>query len=211
MKKLVILIVAFAFASTAMGGQFPDVPTAHWAHGAVEVLANAGIFDGADGKLYLIEGKYQGKRLLNRYQIATIVAKILKKTDAITDAPEKSVYFTDVPDTYMGHNAIMSAVNAGILNGHEGKFHGNKLVNRFQMATVLAKILAKKGIKIDSPESPVQFTDLAPSHWAYGAAQSVMEAGILQGYEDKFHGKRLINRYQTAVIIAKLLAKLENP
>jgi len=64
--------------STAMGGQFPDVKTTHWAYGAVEVLVHAGVFDGTDGQLYCTDGKFHGKRLINRYQMAVIISRLLE-------------------------------------------------------------------------------------------------------------------------------------
>lgn len=208
MKKLVLLIVAFAFASTAIGGQFSDVPKTHWAYGAVEVLVDAGIFDDADGQFENTDGKFHGKRLLNRYHMAIITAKIIKQIDPATGAPGKSIHFTDVPKTHQAYGAIQSAVNSGILQGYDGKFHGKRLLNRYQIATILVKLLAKAGITTDTIESMIHFTDVPKGFWAYDAVQYVVEAGMLQGYDGKFHGKRLLNRYQMAVIIAKLLAKM---
>jgi len=209
MKKIIFIVVVFAFVSTAMGGQFPDVKTTHWAYRGVEALVEAGMFDGADGQLYCTEGRFNGTRLVNRYQIAIVVSKILKKTDPITSGPKKSVNFTDVPETHKARIAVRHVVNAGILECYDGKFNGKRLLNRFQMATILAKVLARNGIKTDSPESPIQFTDLMQSHWAYDAVQSVVKAKILISYDGKFQGKRLFNRYQMAVIIAKLLEVLD--
>lgn len=52
------------------------------------------------------------------------------------------------------------------------------------------------------------FSDVPRTHWAYDAIQKAVSAGILQGYDGKFHGKRLLNRYQMAVITAKLLDQM---
>ncbi len=49
------------------------------------------------------------------------------------------------------------------------------------------------------------FSDVPRSHWAYGALTRAVDAGVLEGYDGKFHGEKLINRYQMAVIIKRLL------
>ena len=72
MKKLVLMMVVFAFASTAFAGQFSDVPRTHWAYDSIQAAVDAGILQGYDGK-------FHGKRLLNRYQMAVITAKMLDK------------------------------------------------------------------------------------------------------------------------------------
>jgi len=55
------------------------------------------------------------------------------------------------------------------------------------------------------------FADVPKTHWAYDAIQKAVDAGILQGYDGKFHGQRLLNRYQMAVIVAKLLDAVKTP
>ena len=49
------------------------------------------------------------------------------------------------------------------------------------------------------------FSDVPRHHWAYGAIQRAVDAGVLEGYDGRFHGEKLINRYQMAVIIKRLL------
>ena len=72
MRKLVLMMVVFAFATTAFAGQFTDVPRTHWAYDAIQSAVDAGVLQGYDGK-------FHGKRLLNRYQMAVITAKLLNK------------------------------------------------------------------------------------------------------------------------------------
>jgi hypothetical protein len=55
------------------------------------------------------------------------------------------------------------------------------------------------------------FADVPKTHWAYDAINKAVDAGILQGYDGKFHGQRLLNRYQMAVIVAKLLEAVKTP
>lgn len=55
------------------------------------------------------------------------------------------------------------------------------------------------------------FSDVPKTHWGFPAIQQAVDAGILQGYDGKFHGQRLLNRYQMAVIVAKLLDAVKTP
>jgi len=72
MKKFAVLFLAMAFTATAFGATFGDVPRTHWAYDAIQKAVDAGILQGYDGK-------FHGQRLLNRYQMAVIVAKMLEK------------------------------------------------------------------------------------------------------------------------------------
>ena len=49
------------------------------------------------------------------------------------------------------------------------------------------------------------FSDVPRTHWAYKAIQRAVDAGVLEGYDGKFHGQKLINRYQMAVIVKRML------
>jgi hypothetical protein len=80
MKKLVLMMVMFAFATTAFAAPFTDVPRTHWAYDAIQSAVDAGILQGYDGQ-------FHGKRLLNRYQMAVITAKLLAKTGSAAGAP----------------------------------------------------------------------------------------------------------------------------
>ena len=52
------------------------------------------------------------------------------------------------------------------------------------------------------------FTDVPRGHWAYEAVQKAAEAGILQGWNNRFHGSKVVNRYQMAVVVARMLDRV---
>jgi len=79
MKKSIIalcMIAVFCFASVAAAAASPfsDVPANHWAYGAVNKLAKAGIIDG-------FGTSFQGDKTLTRYEMAQIVANAMTKED----------------------------------------------------------------------------------------------------------------------------------
>ena len=56
------------------------------------------------------------------------------------------------------------------------------------------------------------FSDVPAGHWAYGAVATLAQEGIIEGYGDgTYRGDRLITRYEMAQMIAKALAKTDNP
>jgi len=52
------------------------------------------------------------------------------------------------------------------------------------------------------------FSDVPKGHWAYEAVQKAAEAGILQGWNGRFHGNKVVNRYQMAVVVARMLDRV---
>ncbi|MBI2265599.1 MAG: S-layer homology domain-containing protein, partial [Armatimonadetes bacterium] len=54
------------------------------------------------------------------------------------------------------------------------------------------------------------FADLPPSHWALDAVNQLSAKGLLEGYPDgTFKGDRAASRYEVAMAVARVLAKVE--
>ncbi len=53
------------------------------------------------------------------------------------------------------------------------------------------------------------FKDVPKGHWAYKAVEQAVEAGILQGYDGKFHGGKTLTRYQMAIVVSRMLNRIE--
>lgn len=49
--------------------------------------------------------------------------------------------YADVPAQHWARPAIEAITRAGIMQGHDGRFHGDKLVNRYQVATLMHRVL----------------------------------------------------------------------
>jgi len=64
--------------------------------------------------------------------------------------------------------------------------------------------LAASGVTYAAP-----FVEPQVEHWAMDCVQRCLDAGIMRGYDGSFNGKRLLNRYQVAVVIARLLDACE--
>ena len=53
------------------------------------------------------------------------------------------------------------------------------------------------------------FSDLQKTHWAYDAVEKAVEAGIIDGVGGNYLGNRLLNRFEMAMITAKILGKYQ--
>jgi len=74
----------------------------------------------------------------------------------------------------------------------------------------LSIIVAALALAIVAPTFAASpFSDVPQGHWAYKAIEKAVEAGILQGYDGKFHGNKTLNRYQMAVVVARMLDRIE--
>jgi len=72
-----VLCLANSFATLRVAAQAPsDVPQGHWAYAAVEDLASKGLIKG-----YPPSGDFFGKRTVTRYEMATIVQRVLARVD----------------------------------------------------------------------------------------------------------------------------------
>ena len=52
-----------------------------------------------------------------------------------------------------------------------------------------------------------EFTDIGNDHWAKQYINKAVDCGVMSG-EGKFHGKKLVNRYQASVILTKTLDRM---
>lgn len=78
-KALAILAgLTVGMSSTAMAAtadSFTDVPKDHWSYQALDYLAKEGVIEGMG------DNTFQGGRTMTRYEMASIVAKAMQKTD----------------------------------------------------------------------------------------------------------------------------------
>ncbi|MDO4219027.1 MAG: S-layer homology domain-containing protein [Synergistaceae bacterium] len=79
MKKILIavfiVIIVFATKTFAASNPFTDVPAGHWTYDAVALLASRGVVSGYQ------DGQYKGGHLATRYEMASVVARVLAKID----------------------------------------------------------------------------------------------------------------------------------
>lgn len=99
-KSLVIAILLLALTVSAFAGSFADVPANHWAYEAVNKLVAAGLITGYP------DGTFKGQNALTRYEVATILARLLNSLAEMREEMMDQV-------TFMIHDAVLS-VESGL-------------------------------------------------------------------------------------------------
>ncbi|MHB1456511.1 MAG: porin [Armatimonadota bacterium] len=86
MKRTLLLIcIALVLMSVCAMAQPVDVPQDHWAYDAVSSLAEKGLVLGYP------DGKFLGNRSVTRYEMATIIARVIEYVDSKPTAPAAAV------------------------------------------------------------------------------------------------------------------------
>ena len=77
-----------------------------------------------------------------------------------------------------------------------------------QLAIAVAASLV---LAIISPAFAQPFADTPTNHWAYDAIAELAAKGLIEGYPDgTFKGDRAMTRYEMAMVVARLLARIES-
>jgi hypothetical protein len=75
---------------------------------------------------------------------------------------------------------------------------------------LLAAALLLGAFVTGGPAAATPFADVPANHWAYQAIQSLAADGLIDGYPDgTFDGDRPLTRYEMAVLVARVIAKLQ--
>src|ERR1041384_7255265 len=80
-----ILLFSLLFAIPASAQEPADVPRDHWAYQSVEELAARGLIKG-----YPPDGNFFGKRTVTRYELASIIKRVIEQVDSLCRQTAKS-------------------------------------------------------------------------------------------------------------------------
>ena len=85
---------------------------------------------------------------------------------------------------------------------------GMKLGNMRTIAVIAAAALVFATV---APAFAQPFADVPTNHWAYDAIAELAAKGLIEGYPDgTFKGDRAMTRYEMAMVVARLLARIES-
>ncbi|MBE0447479.1 MAG: S8 family serine peptidase [Actinobacteria bacterium] len=116
---------------TYYSGSFTDVPITHWAWPYIEAAYEMGIVTGYSNKKFLPENQ------IKRVEMANILMK-----SGVFSKEYSGDEFLDVPESYWGYIPVMSARNAGIINGYPGNyFKPEQAMSRAESAKVIKNLL----------------------------------------------------------------------
>ena len=78
------------------------------------------------------------------------------------------------------------------------------------MRKVALAIAASLVLAVVAPAFSQPFADVPTDHWAFDAIAELAAKGIVEGYPDgTFKGDRAMTRYEMAMVVARLLARIE--
>lgn len=128
--------------------------------------------------------------------------------------PLRGKEFTDLSADHWARDEILVAVGHGVLEGFDGKFYGEKLVNRYQLAWTARKLMEAEGMDVSfvPPDDP---EDVPSTHWASSGVRAALAYGYMGPYleidpqDRRFHGEKLINRYQFSVFLAAHVERID--
>ena len=178
---------------------FSDVDNKHWARDIIAELKDRGIVSGSDGK-------FNPNNSISRAEFSTMIAQCFYKGESASG----NVKFADVSsaDWYYSYTTLLA--EKGIVNGvGNGMFSPNSMITREDMAVIAVRCLSSK---IDVTDTDyLSFIDSdRVADYAKSAVAVLTNENILSGTpEGMFYPKNNLTRAEAAVVVYKLLERLE--
>ena len=179
----------YSFADTInVSDTFTDVQKGNWEENGIMSLVHKGVISGYP------DGTFKPNQITKRGEFVSLLNKIFGLKNS------SEIKFTDVPKELWCYDAICVAVGEGYIAGYpDGTFKPNAPITREESAVLLAKILEKKGEKI---EGNIVLPKDEISPWAKEAVAFVMSKKLMSGYPDgTFKPTRQITRAESAVLM----------
>ncbi len=176
---------------------FSDVPAAHWAYRALEVLAAKHIVEGQSALLY------HPNDATTRAEWSAFLVRSLG-----LELIEGETPFTDVPKNAWYSSVLFTAYEAGLVNGKsENTFQPDAFVTREEAAVMLDRALQASGVMNASNNNPAGFQDdelIAP--WATEAVNRMKQQDIVQGAGNgMFLPKKELTRAESAAMLYRAI------
>ena len=165
-----------------------------WFNKAVNYVADNNYFQGVSENEFDPDGK------MTRAMLVTVIGRIAK-----ADVSQAKSDFADVADGSWYAGYVAWAAENGVVTGvGEGKFAPNDNVTREQIAAILMRYAATKGIEtsVDSTEKYDSMKDTANvSGYAVDALKWATANGIINGAEGNINPKGNATRAEVAQMI----------
>jgi hypothetical protein len=198
---VIVLIVSviqpafFVYANNS-SEPFTDVVN-HWAQNEILELVQKGIINGMG------QGKFAPESHVTREQFI----KLLVATDGGIKKYENQFLFNDLSENSWSYPYILTALKSGIVyttDYTDNNMRPELSITRQETALMMSRMLGLHDTS-DTELSDVKSTKNRE------AVNSVINAGLMQGFPDKtFKGTALTTRAQAAVLIKRILVYMEN-
>lgn len=175
---------------------FADMEQAKWAIEPVEALYKMGIINGTDND------SFEPNRGINRAEFVKILVCM---AEIPLDTSEN--IFTDVAEESWYYRYASAAFKAGVVMGDdEGRFNGNKIITREEMAAMIYRIMNKMEISPTESDTLGFDDDELISAWAKESVNYLKRCGIVNGRNKNFYEpKAELTRAEAAAVVHKVL------
>ena len=187
----------FAKENPDTGNPFTDVHPDDWFYNDVMFVYQNGLMNGTSATTF------EPNMSTTRAMIVAMLARLENVTDA------DSAGFTDVADSDWYATAVNWAAGVGIVSGFgDGTFQPNAAITREQMASILYRYAAYKGMDVSARATLDGYID-QPSAWAEDVMQWAVAEGLLTGVsEDRLQPQGPATRAQVAAIFERFLENI---
>ncbi len=207
-STLLALALCLGLTVPAAAADFPDVPADHYARAAIADCAGKGIVSGYD------DGTFKPGNPVTNAQFAVMLSRAFFPRSVYGPEENRPWYWMNL--AVLHELGILQNTNMSDTSAWEGL--AGKPISRYNMAQMLANILALSGVTV-SDEAKIaaagKLTDyitiVTTAHAPYGdAVATVCALGVITGYADgTFSGTVTMNRAQGCVVINRLTKVLE--
>ncbi|MCL2003028.1 MAG: S-layer homology domain-containing protein [Oscillospiraceae bacterium] len=182
-----------------------DDTSGHWAERHIAFVSARGVFNGGGGSQFDPGGP------MTRAMFVTALWNLENKPEPLTvERGELTVEdggFEDVLEGAWYYTAVTWAAENGVVSGYgNGLFGPEDVINREQMAVMLANYIGFKGFVLPGEErAPFEDgAEIAP--WAADAVRLVSEAGIVSGKPGNLYGpKDAASRAEVSALFANFI------
>jgi RHS repeat-associated protein len=175
----------------------PEERLPEWAKEPIAEMTKLGVIQGYE------DGTFRAERNVTRAEITVMLLRFVQSASVQLQETQPPT-FQDVGNEWFAEE-VRRAARLGIVQGNEaGQFRPDAAVSRQESAVMLNRVVQKTAAGALSLKDKSMIPD-----WAQAAVAALVEAEVLQGYEDNtFQGQRSITRAEVAVILhrAKKLA-----
>jgi len=187
---------------------FTDI-RGYWAQKEIESMAAQGYVSGVG------DHEFAPDATITRAEFAVILARMA----GLAADPDGAERFSDVPAGAWYRGMVGAAVKAGLVDGvSENSFAPDDPITREQMAVMLNRLMARKGLDTvisdaDAGKVLARFSDAAAvSLWARTSAALMVREQVINGRENsRFVPLGNTTRAEAAVVLYRVLEKLPAP
>ena len=195
---------------------FKDVPRSHWAHNAIEKMADQGIVSGVGN------GNFKPNDYVTNAQFISMLMRMFFAEEMAKDTAKYSIWYEQVLQ-WAKENGLLYKLEIGTANRATGgekwkKDVANSPIYREEVAVLLYNYL-KQNVALPTEdtlrkETAAKIPDLGNNDATVleqFAIASVYELGCLSGMDEKgtFRGDLLMTRAQACTVLAKVQKLVE--